>query len=294
MIYYFLPDSGKFGGVKVGCQLVDSLNHLGFSAIIVTPDGRAPDWFHGRFAVLPDAVAMRRIGADDCMVITWPPDHRRLAHLPARKVCHVQGTDPLMDPLFADPDYLLLSCWQQADDYARDNHARGTTGVGISISEIFFQGTQIKNGNQVAYMPRRGHHLVTPAIRRCSDLDFVAIDELHESGVAACLDQAGYFLATALGEQFGLPALEAMAAGCIVLSVPVRGGIEYLDDGENCLLVDPGELASRLHWISRPERAALRVQIAQRARATAANYHPQRHLKRLRATLNAGLGEMLS
>lgn len=294
MIYYFLPDSGKFGGVKVGCQLVDYLNRLGLRAIVVTPDGSAPDWFHGSFAVLPEVAAMARITAQDYMVITWPPDHRRLAHLPARKVCHAQGTDPLMDPLFADPDYLLLTCWQQAADYVRDNHGRVTTDVGISISEAFFQGAQIKRGNQVAYMPRRGHRLTTPAIRRCRDLDFIAIDELPESGVASSLNQAGYFLATALGEQFGLPALEAMAAGCVVLSVPVRGGMEYLRDGDNCLLVEPDEIASRLHWISRPEQVKLKVQIAQRARATAADYHPQRHLKRLHGALSAGLREALS
>ena len=136
--------------------------------------------------------------------------------------------------------------------------------------------------------------LTTPAIRRCRDLDFIAIDELPESGVASSLNQAGYFLATALGEQFGLPALEAMAAGCVVLSVPVRGGMEYLRDGDNCLLVEPDEIASRLHWISRPEQVKLKVQIAQRARATAADYHPQRHLKRLHGALSAGLREALS
>jgi len=294
MIYYFLPDSGKFGGVKVGCQWVDYLNQLGLRAVVVTPDGTAPDWFHGSFSVLPEVAALARITADDIVVITWPPDHRRLAHISARKVCHVQGTDPLMDPVFADPDYLLLTCWQQASDYARDEHGRETMNVGISISDVFFQGTQIKRSNEVAYMPRRGHHLITPAIRRCDDLDFLAIDELPESGVAACLNRAGYFLATAEGEQFGLPALEAMAAGCVVLSVPVRGGMEYLHDGENCLLVEPDELASRLHWISRPEQTQLRVEMAQRARAKAADYHPHKHLKRLRGALSAGLGEMLS
>ena len=45
MIYYFLPNADKYGGVKVGCQLVDALNQLGLSAVVVTPDGRAPDWF---------------------------------------------------------------------------------------------------------------------------------------------------------------------------------------------------------------------------------------------------------
>ena len=63
-----------------------------------------------------------------------------------------------------------------------------------------------------------------------------------------------------------------MAAGCLVLSVPVLGGMDYLRDGDNCLVADPGEMPERLRWIAAPENARLRERIRHRARATAGPY----------------------
>ena len=52
------------------------------------------------------------------------------------------------------------------------------------------------------------------------------------------------YLATAEGEWSGLPALEAMSAGCVVVSVPVLGGMEYLDDGVNCRMAGPRDFTA--------------------------------------------------
>lgn len=293
MIYYFLPDSGHFGGVKVACQFVEMLNALGIPAVVCMRDGFAPRWFSGRFAVLPEAVAIERITERDIVMITWPPDHRRLAHLPGRRVCHAQGTDPLMDPIFADPDFLVLTCWDQATDYVRTEHGRESIQVGISISECFYFGGGLKLDNRVAYMPRRGFRILLRCLLQVRDFDFTPIDGLAEAEVARRLQRSGVFLASAVGEQFGLPALEAMAAACVVVSVPVKGGMEYLRHGENCLVAEAEDLPDALDRLAHPSQASERVRLRHRAAETALAYRPQVQRERLRRLLAAGLSEQL-
>ena len=294
MIYYFLPDSGLFGGVKVACQFVGHLNRLGFQAISCFPDGKAPQWFKCNFPVIEEKIALSQITAHDHMIITWPPDHSRLMNLPAKKICHVQGTDPLMDAVFADKDYDLLTCWSQADEYIRKHHGRNTLNVGISVSDIFFQRAGPKYHNLVTYMPRRGHKIASTCISRNPHLDFQAIDEMGEQDVAGLMHASGVYLATAGGEQFGLPALEAMAAGNVVISVPVKGGMEYMQDGYNCFVTRPEDMADKLHWITQPEQAELREIIRVRAIATAFHYHPDIHFRNIQTNGFNGLNEILS
>jgi glycosyltransferase involved in cell wall biosynthesis len=281
LIYYFLPGAGIYGGVKVACQFSELLCSVGVATTTVLPGGDAPQWFRSQAPVISESEAIDRLTADDVKMITWPPDYQRLKNLTGSMVCHCQGTDPLMDEIFADGEVPILSCWQQARDYVHEHFDRTTIDVGMSISDCFFFDGCVKDDLLVAYMPRRGF----PWVRRCfreipaaAGLEFVAIDGLGEAEVAKILKRAGIFLATAVGEQFGLPALEAMAAGCLVLSVPVRGGMEYLDSGANCLVVEPERLARELGEITRPEKAGLRAVLRSRAVATAMAYRrpPQR------------------
>jgi len=289
MIWYFLPDPGIFGGVKVACQFLDLLGSCGRRAVAVLPGGKAPQWFSCRTPIVSEEEARRRIGADDYLMITWPPDYARLKDWPGHVVCHCQGTDPKMDPILADNSVPILTCWKQARRYLGDKHARRGTDVGISISECFYFNGGRKFDNLVAYMPRRGFDVVRQCMRRNRSLDFCGMDGLHERDVARRLQASGVYLATAEGEQFGLPALEAMAAGCLVLSVPVKGGMEYLDDGENCLVAAADEMPYKLRWAMSPARAEWRSRLRGRALATAMGYRPSLQRRRLEESLKGGL-----
>lgn len=294
MIFYFLPDRGIFGGVKVAFQLLDALAQLGVPGVAVLPDGRAPDWFASRVPVISEADALARLTPGDWKMITWPPDHERLRSLPGRMVCHCQGTDVRMDAVFADPDVLLLTCWQQAAQIARERFGRTPVEVGITIAERFLFAGERKLDDLVAYMPRRGVDLARSCMRAARSLDFDGIDEEPEDEVARRLKRAGIFLATAVGEQFGLPALEAMAAGCVVLSVPVKGGMEFLHDGDDCIVCASDELPRRLLEITAPSAATRRARMRQRAVATATRYLPSRRRARLAALLDGPLRVLAS
>lgn len=79
------------------------------------------------------------------------------------------------------------------------------------------------------------------------------------------------FLYSSRFEGFGLPPLEAQAAGCAVVSTRVGDVPEFLSDGENGVLVEPGDTAAMsaamLALLKQPER---RERLARAGAASAA------------------------
>ena len=62
------------------------------------------------------------------------------------------------------------------------------------------------------------------------------------SEVAKVYQQCDVLIKTSILESFSYPPLEMMAAGGLVLVVPNNGNVEYLKDGENCLLYEQGNI----------------------------------------------------
>lgn len=56
---------------------------------------------------------------------------------------------------------------------------------------------------------------------------------------------------TSVLESFSYPPLEMMAAGGYVVVVPNGGNIEYLVDGENCMMYQQGDIDNALQCIER-------------------------------------------
>lgn len=267
---------------------MDLLTSLGVKISAVLPDGRAPNWFFTGAKVISETQFWPRLTDRDWLMITWPPDYERLKNC-GRLICHCQGTDERMDPIFADPDVPILTCWRQAEAYVRNVHGRVTIPVGIAISDRFFYDGRLKWDNRVAYMPRRGWALVKHCMKANPHLDYEPIDGLRESGVSRRLMSSGVYLATSVGEQFGLPALEAMAAGCAVVSVPVKGGLEYLLHEDNCLLGQPEALPELLDWLMAPAQQNLRKKFRVRAIETAKAYKLSRQRHKLASLLKKEL-----
>ena len=189
----------------------------------------------------------------DTLVFSLPHDYPILKATGARLIFHCQGTDPLIDPVLHDRDVTILTCWEQAARYARTVAGREAIDVGISIPDIFFYDGAAKDPYLVAFMPRRGAMIAERAMKQAHHLRYVPIDNDTEEVCAATLKRSGFFLATAVGEWSGLPALEAMAAGCVVVSVPVVA-MEHLRDGDTACVVEPARLPMVLDDISREAR----------------------------------------
>ena len=60
--------------------------------------------------------------------------------------------------------------------------------------------------------------------------------------MAKVYQQCDVLIKTSILESFSYPPLEMMAAGGLVLVVPNNGNVEYLKDGENCLLYEQGNI----------------------------------------------------
>jgi glycosyltransferase involved in cell wall biosynthesis len=94
-----------------------------------------------------------------------------------------------------------------------------------------------KKKRQLAYMPRRNPRDVHQVLLRLrltgalSGWDVVEISHRSEAETAAILRESAVFLSSGHPEGFGLPAAEAMLAGCIVVGYHGNGGREFLTEG---------------------------------------------------------------
>lgn len=111
---------------------------------------------------------------------------------------------------------------------------------------------------QVACMPRknpRDLQMIQGILRsrfpRHARVPFVEIDQLSQRQTAAALAASAVFLASGYPEGFGLPPLEALACGCLVVGFTGRGGREYLRHGENCLLAADGDVLGAAEQLAR-------------------------------------------
>lgn len=290
---YFLPGAGIFGGIKTGFQFADALAAAGVKVVMALPGAQAPQWFRSTAPVVDRAAALAALRPGDVAIFSLPSDHAELKATPARLVYHCQGTAPEIDPILADLDVTILTCWQQARDHA-EARGRRPIDVGIAVSDCFFYDRTPKHRDTVSFMPRRGAPIVRNVALSMPWLDLTPIDGLHEDAAAAIMMRSRFHLATSVGEWFGLPALEAMAAGCIVLSVPVLGGREYLHDGINCLIGEPGDMPDLLARLTRPDAARLRDRLRAGAMAAASRYRPGRHRTMVRQAIAAELQAVMS
>ncbi len=283
MIRYVLPSTGILGGVKVGYQFAELLGEVGACVTVASPGGRAAQWFASSVPVVDREETLARLGPRDEAIFSLPHDYEALAETGARLVFHCQGTDPRIDPILRDPAVTILTGWEQATRYVREGFGREPIEVGIAVSDVFFAHfPSLRREDRVAFMPRRGRGVARKCRRRTPALEHVAIDDRSEDEVARALAGASIFLATARQEWFGLPALEAMAAGCVVVSVPVVGGVEYLEPGENCVMAEAANLPDALERIAAPGAASERARLRTSARATAARYRRAMQRERLR------------
>lgn len=109
---------------------------------------------------------------------------------------------------------------------------------------------------RVAWMPRKNKALalqiqsLTNALLQTHGLGavkFIAIDGMTLPEVAKALQTCSIYLSTGFPEGFGLPALEAMASGCVPVGFSGLGGFEYMRNHER----------SQLNWQLAPLRSVL-------------------------------------
>jgi hypothetical protein len=156
----------------------------------------------------------------------------------------------------------------------------------------------------VACMPRKGPHnirlvqglLAAAGHVHGGDLSWLEIDGLSKDQVAARLRDAHVYVSTSMCEGLGLPPLEAMAAGCLVVGFAGGGGLDYAtaDNGIWVPDEDAWALANALERtlasVDDPAAGAALEAKRRAGRATARNYSRARFEHDLLAFWSAYLG----
>lgn len=241
-IFYLVPNyTVPFGGVAVIHAHVEILAAHGFDAAIamVEPDATdfyqstAPKVFHGGALALRDG---DRIVIPEVVPKYVPEDAGRAVR--RIMLCQNQYYAPLgtdgRPPLSAlGLDRIIVTSTAIAD-YFRYVHGRDDVAlVPCAIDPARFAPAAQKR-RMIACMPRKmpiEAALIRGALAArypaYAGVPWVQIGGVPQAQAARVLSEAAVFLALGLRESLGLPPLEAMASGCLVVGFHGDGGREY-------------------------------------------------------------------
>jgi len=287
--YYVLPGVGIYGGVKKAFQCVDFLTRLDLPARIATPGGEVVNWFeHGAQTVaredVPDLAT-----SEDILLFSLPQDAAFVLDVPAsRRIVHMQGAN-------TSADSELIARYPQFDFISHGHHMSmklSEQGVAApyvpnSVSAVFETGDRFYVSSTVAVMPRKGHDVLDWLAEELGEsVRFTVIDGQTERQTAKLLQAADIFLAISAHEAFGLPALEAMAAGCCVIGYPGDGGYEFMHHGTSAHVVPNGDRQGLLEALRFClDRPRYRDHLRRGGARIAALYTPAREQRCLYAAL---------
>jgi len=158
--------------------------------------------------------------------------------------------------------------------------------IHYGIDPRLFAFTREKR-RRIAYMPRKNPHDLHQVLLRLrlagrlGGWDLAEIDGRSERETAAVLRESAVFLSAGSAEGFGLPAAEAMSAGCVVVGYHGNGGREFLTE-ELAFPVPAGEVVTFADTVAgvlrRLERGSpeLTRRVEAASRFTRENYSPER------------------
>ncbi|MBM4072669.1 MAG: glycosyltransferase family 4 protein [Planctomycetes bacterium] len=293
-IYYLAKNFAyPLGGVRIIHHHVDLLVKNGYDAVVLLRQDEAQHFFRSQ---VPTMVAGRNmsITASDIFVVPepWNDILRGLASSPARRIVFCQNHFYVPNGIARATDYAafgvstILSCGDVIASALRDIF--GLKHVPVVHNAI--DHTLFKPGAkrlQIAYMPRKMRK-ESDYIRmsfkrrhpRFHAVPWVPIEMIQEAEVARILGESAIFLSLSHLEGVGLPPLEAMASGCLVVGFGGGGGLEYAtpqngfwcrqDDLSGC-----ADALARACTLAHDDREAHAVRVAA-GRSTAGRYTLQR------------------
>jgi glycosyltransferase involved in cell wall biosynthesis len=282
-IYFLTPSFNPAGGIV---KIFDYLNHaraLGYEAVVCCPepyDASSPLFENSRYAHISPENGIRFVGLDrftvgpaDLCFFSWPPHYETVAPRisrwarPEQAIHIVQGTRHA-NPSFAGGYPLRLltrpmarvltntvvldavephlnpSSLTEVIDLGHDTSffRKERSGPLGSPLKVGYTTWKSKVGDEVAALLEGGGEFKFRAIRETA-----AWEELRD-----LYHWADAFLATPLAEEgFYMPALEAMAAGCVVLTPDAGGNMSYCEFGGNCLQVRLDDAGSYVEALKR-------------------------------------------
>ena len=301
-IFYLLPKARRpSGGVKMMVRHVEMLCAAGYDAWLVSArdDDPLASWLpHTAPLLLAGVGRPWVVGPADCLVL--PETGLELAGAPgaprrARRLLFCQNHH-YCPPELADWRGLGLSgAFSVSPVISRVLVERFgfplAPVVPCLVDPLFHRGDDGRRP-AIAYMPRKRAEQAGWLRRTLAQVhpDLAAVPWIEIDGqgladTAALLGRATVFLALGECEGFGLPPLEAMAAGCLVAGFHGGGGLAYARP-DNGLWVEDDDPAGGLDQLARAVRGTMAptpapwvAAMIAAGRATAAGYTPE-HTRR--------------
>lgn len=244
-IFYVTQGVHRTGGQFVNLAHVSALRRLGYDAqfLFVRTDGTRPDPLPPGFEA-PWQVGVGGLSADDVVVVGEMFGAGALAVMesPARRVLHNQGpfyTFMAFSDLGAirrwGAEAMITPSGVAAAMLARMGWERPCHVVRPALDPVFAAAEGLApRGLRVTAIPNRRPqewrlirgilHSQRPDL---VDIPWIEIKGVSRAEVARVMAASEVFLATGHLEGLGLPPLEAMAAGALVVGFTGGGGLEY-------------------------------------------------------------------
>jgi glycosyltransferase involved in cell wall biosynthesis len=254
-------DKSPSGGVRKFYRCVDTLNAAGLNAAILhAVPGFRCNWFENTTRVVSaDNV---NLGPRDIFVVPevygqsicdLPRNIRQivfnqnayltlksLEHGPANAVPYTNNPDLAM---------VLVVSQDNAEVLKRTFPEAPVQRLRLGIDPKLYHPPQASKQRRLVYMPRKRPgdaaavlaHLKLRGV--LNGWDVVAIGGRSETETAELFRTARIFLSFSFREGFGLPPLEALASGCIVVGYHGSGGREYFEP-PFAIAVEDGDIAA--------------------------------------------------
>ncbi|MGQ9368581.1 glycosyltransferase family 4 protein [Azospirillum sp. ST 5-10] len=265
------------GGTIIAREHVRILVRNGFDAALLVRRDMRPDYFDTGVPTL--AMTDQFVPtASDVLVIPepWNDVLAAMADKPGRKVVFCQNHHYIYYGFGRGGSYdhygvsTVFCCGEVIADYVRT--VLGYTRVPVvhnGIDTALFRPAKVKR-RQIAVMPRKmpvEANFLRETFRRrhprYARVPWTSIDGVPRHEVARVLGESAVFLALGRMEGFGLPPLEAMAAGCLVAGFTGGGGDEFATD-------DNGFWCAAEDWTGCTDALARAMEVCERQDAETA------------------------
>ncbi|MCG5051977.1 MAG: glycosyltransferase [Myxococcales bacterium] len=245
------------GGVRTIYHHVETLVASGREAAVVHFAPERPDWFASSAPVIDGNTALS-LREDDTLVVPedYPAALLALRQVPLLKVVFCQNHYHVFEVLEPEAHYSdfgvtrVLASSDIIATFCRDTFGLPTAVVPYALDLDRLAPAPAQRLLQVAFMPRKGawnlrivrgllHHQ-HPELR---DVPWVPIENKSEAETAAILQQSSVYVSTSHREGFGLPPLEAMACGAVVVGFTGGGGAAFARPDNGVWVPDENPLA---------------------------------------------------
>jgi len=241
-IFYIIPTTGLYGGVKIVFEQANHLIDRGYEVYILTKD-RVPNWMRVNAYFAEPGEWQNRIREEDIVIFTWDEDVDYVLKTKGRKYYLVQHFVHIREDIFKmGINFISISSYVQK--HTKEKYGVDSYLVLNAIDHTVFYPSRSKVHNRVLAIARKGFKRFADIKKAMSivkkeypEIDFVAVNDYTPEQMAAEYSQAEIFISASEYEGFGLPVLEGMACGAAVVTTESMGIDDFAIDRETCLKV---------------------------------------------------------